>query len=139
MRALPSTRQGVQRIYLARPQRGTSMVEILVALLVISLGLLGIAGLSAATFGYNKAAQLRLTGMSLANDYADRARLNVYGYDLGKYSIKSVDATPGKNPPTDEDVSNAKNAMKANEEEPLKAAENVADYDRQLFQRTVAT
>ena len=114
-------------------QMGTSMVEILVALLVISLGLLGIAGLSAATFGYNKAAQVRLTGLNLVNDYADRARLNVYGYDLGKYAIALADV------PAASAVTAAKDAMKAGETVTLTAAENVAAYDRQLFQRTVAS
>lgn len=73
---------------------GASMVEVLVALLLVSFALLGIGGLTAATFGYNKAAQLRLTGLSLVNDYADRARLNIYGYDLGHYAIALSDAAP---------------------------------------------
>lgn len=118
----------------AQPQRGASMVEILVALLIISLGLLGIGGLSAATFGYNKAAQLRLTGLSLVNDYADRARLNVYGYDLGNYAIALDNAVP-----TDSEVTDAKAAMNASQTVPLTAAQNVAAFDRQLFQHTVAS
>jgi type IV pilus assembly protein PilV len=62
------------------------MIEVLVSILLVSVGLLGIAGLAGATFGYNKVSQLRLTGIALANDLADRARVNVYGYDLGGYS-----------------------------------------------------
>lgn len=68
-------------------QRGASMIEVLVAILLVSVGLLGIAGLSGATFSYNKVSQMRLTGIALVNDLADRARVNVYGYDRGAYDI----------------------------------------------------
>lgn len=67
--------------------QGSSLLEVLVAMVVISLGLLGIAGLSASTFVYNKAAQYRLSGLTVVNDYADRARSNLYGYDRGGYTI----------------------------------------------------
>lgn len=67
------------------------MIEVLVAVLLVSIGLLGIAGLSGATFSYNKTSQVRLTGMALVNDFADRARLNVAGYDRNRYSIALSD------------------------------------------------
>jgi type IV pilus assembly protein PilV len=116
-----------------RAHLGASMIEVLVALLIISLGLLGIGGISAATFGYNKAAQLRLTGLSLVNDYADRARLNVYGYDLGSYAIELDDDVPSA-----DDVEDAEGALVVNEAAAATAAANVAQFDRALFQRTVA-
>lgn len=72
-------------------QRGASMIEVLVAILLVSVGLLGIAGLSGATFSYNKASQVRLTGIALVNDLADRARVNVYGYDRQGYDIELSD------------------------------------------------
>lgn len=72
-------------------QRGASMIEVLVAILLVSVGLLGIAGLSGATFTYNKASQMRLTGIALVNDLADRARVNVYGYDRQGYDIELGD------------------------------------------------
>ena len=74
-----------------RHHRGASMIEVLVAILLVSVGLLGIAGLSGATFTYNKASQMRLTGMALVNDLADRARVNVYGYDRQGYDIELGD------------------------------------------------
>lgn len=72
---------------LCRREAGSSMIEVLVAVMLVSIGLLGIAGLSGATFNYNKTSQVRLTAMALVNDYADRARINIYGYDRGGYSI----------------------------------------------------
>lgn len=68
-------------------QSGSSLLEVLVAILLVSVGLLGVAGLSGATFSYNKVSQLRLTGIALTNDFADRARINVYGYDRLGYDI----------------------------------------------------
>jgi type IV pilus assembly protein PilV len=77
---------------LAHPREaGATMIEVLVSILLVSVGLLGIAGLSGATFGYNKASQLRLTGIALVNDLADRARVNVHGYDRGAYDIELGD------------------------------------------------
>ncbi|GLS12623.1 type IV pilus modification protein PilV [Hydrogenophaga electricum] len=105
----------------ARRQRGSSMLEILVSLLVISLGLLGVAGLSAATFSYNKTAQVRLTGLGLVNDYADRARANIYGYDLNQYNINLTDTTP-------DEIDAAPDEASAST-----AATNVAQDDRRYF------
>lgn len=82
---------------IARHQTGSSLLEVLVAILLVSVGLLGVAGLSGATFSYNKVSQLRLTGIALTNDFADRARINVYGYDRGGYDIDlsdDFDSTP---------------------------------------------
>ncbi len=76
-------------------QSGSSLIEVLVAILLVSIGLLGVAGLSGATQSYNKAAQVRLVGVGLANDLADRARVNIYGFDLGNYDIELGDAASG--------------------------------------------
>lgn len=81
----PTKPAAMRRTYLT--ETGASMIEVLVAVMLVSIGLLGIAGLSGATFNYNKVSQMRLTGMALVNDYADRARVNVYGFDLEQYSI----------------------------------------------------
>lgn len=107
-------------------QVGSSMLEVLVAILLVSVGLLGIAGLSSATFSYNKAAQLRLTGLALVNDYADRARVNVYGYDLDGYSIDLSDTVP------------TAATLDADEADAATAAAAVATADRAYFMGEVA-
>lgn len=127
--ASPASRQAAN----VSRENGASMIEILVALLLVSFGLLGIGGLTAATFGFNKAAQVRLTGLGLVNDYADRARLNIYGYDLGHYAIKLSDAAP-----SDSEMDQAAADMKVDEVTASTAANHVAVFDRRLFQRTVA-
>lgn len=109
---------------------GASLLEVLVALLVISLGMLGAAKLATLSLGHDKMAQIRLTGSALAGDYADRARLNVYGFDLGLYALAAGAAVD--NSALDLD------AMDMNEADDAKAAAAVAAFDRSNFLRTVA-
>jgi type IV pilus assembly protein PilV len=77
-------------------ETGATLIEVLVAVLLITVGLLGMAGMAGATFGYNKTAQLRMTGQALANDYAERARMNIAGFDHGKYTITASTTKPSK-------------------------------------------
>lgn len=114
-------------------QTGSSLLEVLVAILLISIGLLGIAGLSGATFGYNKTAQVRLVGIALVNDYADRARVNIYGYDRGGYDLALADAAPTGTP------SYSPDAPTTTDVGAQAAADNVATYDRQDFLNAVAS
>lgn len=112
-------------------EAGSSLIEVLVAILLVSVGLLGIAGLSGATFGYNKVSQLRLTGQALVNDYADRARVNIYGFDLNGYNIALADTLPAAITP-DPDLDTKVEANAAT------AAQNVAQFDRRAFMTSVA-
>lgn len=105
--------------------RGASLIEVLVALLIISLGLMSMARLSATTIGFNKGTQVRLVALSLANQYAERARLNVYGFDLGGYDI-AANQLPPDAPPMDVDAND------------VTAAINVAQADQLEFMQRVA-
>ncbi len=107
-------------------QRGTGLIEVLVAIAVMSFGLLAMARLGASALLHQKAAQMRLTGVSLAQYYVERARLNVYGFDLGAYDI-AFGATPaGSVPGLNADAPDTD------------AARNVAAADRQAFLQLVA-
>lgn len=69
---------------------GFSLLEILVALLVLSIGLLGLASLQATTSRFNYAAYLRSQATSLTYDIADRMRANrdqalAGSYDVGTF------------------------------------------------------
>ena len=57
-------------------QRGVSIVEALVALVVLSVGMLGIAGMFLESVRSNRTALVRTTAIQLANDMADRIRSN---------------------------------------------------------------
>jgi type IV pilus assembly protein PilV len=59
-----------------KTQRGTTLVETLVALVVLSVGLLGIAALQMASLSSNRGAHLRSQAQVLAYDIADRMRAN---------------------------------------------------------------
>jgi type IV pilus assembly protein PilV len=58
-----------------------SLVEALVALVVLSIGMLGIAGLYVESMRANRTALVRTQAISLANDMADRIRANPRGRD----------------------------------------------------------
>ena len=59
-----------------QPQAGVSLVESLVALLVLSVGLLGIAGLFVDSVKNSRTALLRTQAINLVSDMADRIRAN---------------------------------------------------------------
>lgn len=57
-------------------ERGTTLIETLVALLVLSIGLLGIAGMQMTSLQNNRGAHLRSQAQVLSYDIADRMRAN---------------------------------------------------------------
>lgn len=71
-----------------RRQRGISMVESLVALVVIGVGMLGIAGLYLSSLQSSRTAKLRSYAVELAGSIADKIRANrdaAAAYDTSKY------------------------------------------------------
>lgn len=75
---------------------GFTMVEILVTLIILSIGLLGLAGLQANSMTNNHNAYLKSQAMLLANDMGDRMRANMVGVGAGNYnSISGLPADPG--------------------------------------------
>lgn len=59
-----------------KPQTGFTLVEVMVAVLVLSLGLLGLAGIQATSLKNNSAAAARSQAVLLAYDMIDRMRVN---------------------------------------------------------------
>ena len=71
------------------------MIDVLVAMVVLSIGLLGLAGLQATGLRYNHGAYLSTQATLQAYDMADRMRANMAGVDNGDYdSISGVIAPP---------------------------------------------
>lgn len=60
-----------------KPESGFTLLEVLVAIVVLTFGLLGIAGLLLATVQNNTIAAQRTTAVFLAQDMVDRIRLNI--------------------------------------------------------------
>ena len=60
----------------SRRNRGLTLIEVLVTLVVISMGLLGVAALQMRTLRHNYDALMRSHASALADDIADRMRVN---------------------------------------------------------------
>ncbi len=84
MQYLASTKKRYSNPQLS--QRGAGLIEVLVAMVILAVGLLGMAGITAASIQYNQTSRMRGTGVLLVNDLAERARINISGFDAGKYS-----------------------------------------------------
>ncbi len=69
-----------------RSQAGFTLIEVLVSSLILSIGLVGVAGLQALSLKNNQSAYMRSQASALAYDLADRMRSNVAGADVGSYS-----------------------------------------------------
>jgi len=72
-----------------RHMSGITMVESLVALVVISVGMLGIAGMYLASLQAGRSANLRMQAINLASDMADHIRANQPGRSF--YKAKATD------------------------------------------------
>ncbi len=77
-----------------RQQAGISIVESLVALLVLSIGLLGIAGMFLDSVKNSRTALLRTQAINLVSDMADRIRANSGA--AGAYDTDTYDGAPAK-------------------------------------------
>ena len=74
--------------------RGFTLLEVLIALLIFSLGLMGLAGLMVVSVKTNHSAYLRTQATFLAQGMADRMRANVYGLWNAKYDLNSITTPP---------------------------------------------
>lgn len=74
-----------------RGNRGVSLIEVLIAIVVASIGLLALAGVNTAAIRYTKMSQYRGTATLLANDIGERIRANKAG--AGNYVVSSDFAT----------------------------------------------
>ncbi len=70
------------------------MIEVLVALVVLSIGILGLATLQTASLNFNNAASQRSQATVLAYDMADKMRANRPAALAGAYDIAFQDPAP---------------------------------------------
>ena len=66
----------IKDISAGRNQRGFSLVEVLIALIIMSVGMLGIAGLYVQSMQAGRTSLFRHHAVTLAGDVADRIRAN---------------------------------------------------------------
>jgi type IV pilus assembly protein PilV len=79
-----------QRYKARRAEHGFSMIEVLVTLLIISLALLGTAGLQAYSMRMNQGGQFRSLAVFLAADLAERMEANKAAATAGSYAVAST-------------------------------------------------
>lgn len=71
--------------------RGVTLVEVLVSILVVSLGLLAMAAMQTSAMRYNKTSEMRAVATLLARDVADRIRANsIGGVPQGTYTLNTA-------------------------------------------------
>jgi len=71
-------------------QSGVSMIELLVALLIFSFGMLGLAGLQLRTLSYGQSSLFRTQATALADDVMDRMRAKRTGAVDGQWDVTTT-------------------------------------------------
>ena len=74
-------------------QRGFSMIEVLISLVLIAVTMLGQAGLQANALRFSKSGSLRMQAVFLSNEMAERMEGNKAGAIAGNYVIGSASST----------------------------------------------
>lgn len=75
-------------------QRGFTLIEILVTVVVLAIGLLGLAGLQVKTLSFNRDAYLLSQVTNLEYDMLDRMRANRGAAEIGNYDSNLTEALP---------------------------------------------
>ena len=80
----------------AQAQTGSSLIEILVTTLILSIGLLGLAALQANSLRFNQDAYFRSVATSQTDIMVDRMHANLAGVSNGLYdNISGIGSNPG--------------------------------------------
>ncbi len=74
---------------------GFSLLEVLITIVILAVGLLGLAGLTAASMRNSHGAYNRSQAVWLAYDIADRMRANRVNAQAGSYNIALTSTAPG--------------------------------------------
>lgn len=70
-----------------RKEKGVTLVEVLVSVLILSVGLLGLAALQLRALQFNESASVRGHAVFLAYEMADRVRARPEGVPLSEYKL----------------------------------------------------
>jgi type IV pilus assembly protein PilV len=84
-------------IPLPKQQAGVGLLEVLVAVLILSLGLLGMAGLQTRVLQQNQSSLVRSQAVMLSYSVLDALRLDRDGAIAGTYNIPLTCAPPAPN------------------------------------------
>ncbi|HXF46175.1 MAG TPA: type IV pilus modification protein PilV [Burkholderiaceae bacterium] len=81
-------------------QHGVTLIEVLVTMVIVAIGLLGLAGMQVRGLSIQKDAHGRALATQLALDLADRMRSNVAAVTAGDYNFTTAYPTGSYTPPT---------------------------------------
>lgn len=81
-------------IGLGKRQGGATLLEVLVAITILSIGLLGLAGIQASGMKSNYSSFLRAQAAQFAYDMTDRMRANRDAARFGLYNLLMTDPSP---------------------------------------------
>ena len=73
---------------------GFTLLEVMIAVFVLGIGLLGLAHLQTTSLKHNESAYLRTQASSLASDIFDRMRANQTAAKAGNYNLSVADDAP---------------------------------------------
>jgi type IV pilus assembly protein PilV len=82
MNTVPSQ---ARQLRFPKRQGGFTLIEVLVSAMILSIGLVGVAGLQVVSLKNNQSAYMRSQVSAMAYDLADRMRSNVSGAEAGFY------------------------------------------------------
>ena len=74
-------------------QHGMTLIEVLVTMVIISVGLLGVAALQLTSLKNNQESYVRSQAAMLSADLLDRMRANQSGFQAGDYDAATFDGT----------------------------------------------
>lgn len=80
--------------YPIHPESGFTLLEVMVAVFILAVGLLGLAQLQVTALKHNQTAEFRTQASLLAGDILDRMRANQAGAHAGNYAIALGDDPP---------------------------------------------
>ncbi|MFT7373181.1 MAG: type IV pilus assembly protein PilV [Oleiphilaceae bacterium] len=106
-------------------QKGSSLIEVLVSLLVLTVGLLGVAGMQLISMKNANNAEHRYRASIIAYDMMERMRSNLPGVSANKYSAVNVSSGGSGNKKT----SNCKSLCTTNK---------LATYDLDTWQQKIS-
>lgn len=100
-----------KRNYQILPQKGVTLIEVLVAIIVLSIGLLGLAGLQSAGLTHNQSANFRSTATTMTYSILDSMRANRIEAVNGGYNITLGAAIPSGSTIAEQDQRNWLNEL----------------------------
>lgn len=83
-----------------RLETGSSLIEILVTVVLLSFGMLSLAGMQAFTVASSKNSNNRALAVALAADYADIVRANAAAFSAGNYDKAAAFSSTSISVPT---------------------------------------